>query len=79
MHTRRFAVALTLFLALVLSACGGDAGGGGDTETGGGGGGGGGDEPYIAIVSKGFQHQFWQAVKRGAEQEAEKQGARISF
>ena len=45
----------------------------------GGGGGGGGDEPYIAIVSKGFQHQFWQAVKQGAEEEAKAQGARITF
>ena len=25
--------------------------------------------PYIPIVSKGFQHQFWQAVKKGAEDE----------
>ena len=24
-------------------------------------------EDYIALVSKGFQHQFWQAVKLGAE------------
>ncbi|MGH3384504.1 MAG: ABC transporter substrate-binding protein [Nocardioidaceae bacterium] len=60
-------------VALGLSACGSDGNGGG------GGGGDGGDEPYIAIVSKGFQHQFWQAVKKGAEQEAEKQGARITF
>src|SRR5690625_8022635 len=37
----------------------------------GGGGGGDGDLPYIAIVSKGFQHQFWQAVKTGAERGAE--------
>src|SRR5580658_2067532 len=28
------------------------------------------DEPYIPLVSKGFQHQFWQAVKAGAEEEA---------
>lgn len=26
------------------------------------------DKPYIALISKGFQHQFWQAVKQGAEQ-----------
>lgn len=26
----------------------------------------GGNKPYIAVVSKGFQHQFWQAVKTGA-------------
>ena len=28
----------------------------------------------IYLVSKGFQHQFWQAVKKGAEEEAQKQG-----
>ncbi|MGC3955349.1 MAG: ABC transporter substrate-binding protein [Propionicimonas sp.] len=38
-----------------------------------------GEKPYIAIVSKGFQHQFWQAVKKGAEQQAEKEGVTISF
>jgi ribose transport system substrate-binding protein len=27
-------------------------------------------EIYIPLVSKGFQHQFWQAVKAGAEQAA---------
>jgi ribose transport system substrate-binding protein len=58
--------------ALALTACGEDGGSGG-------GGGGGGDQPYIAIVSKGFQHQFWQAVKKGAEEEAAAQGARVTF
>ena len=38
-----------------------------------------GDAPYIAIVSKGFQHQFWQAVKQGAEEAAAEAGATISF
>ncbi len=38
-----------------------------------------GEKPYIAIVSKGFQHQFWQAVKQGAEQQAEKDGVTITF
>jgi len=37
------------------------------------------DEPYIPLVSKGFQHQFWQAVKLGAEQEAKKDGVKINF
>jgi len=59
-------------LALGVAACGEDEGGGGSS-------GGGGDQPYIAIVSKGFQHQFWQAVKQGAEEEAKAQGARITF
>lgn len=34
---------------------------------------------YIPIVSKGFQHQFWQAVLAGAEQAAEDCGVRITF
>jgi len=27
---------------------------------------------YIPLISKGFQHQFWQAVKQGAEQAAKR-------
>ncbi|HSM54911.1 MAG TPA: ABC transporter substrate-binding protein [Candidatus Sulfomarinibacteraceae bacterium] len=38
-----------------------------------------GDQPYVAIVSKGFQHQFWQAVNQGAEQAAEDYDVRITF
>jgi ribose transport system substrate-binding protein len=38
-----------------------------------------GEKQYIAIVSKGFQHQFWQAVKLGAEQQAAKDGVTITF
>lgn len=64
------AAAAAFTMALALSACGSDEGGSSS---------GSGDEPYIAIVSKGFQHQFWQAVKKGAEQEAKAQGARITF
>ncbi|MBO9396470.1 ABC transporter substrate-binding protein [Shimia sp. R9_1] len=37
------------------------------------------DEMYIPLVSKGFQHQFWQAVKLGAEQAADEFGVRITF
>jgi ribose transport system substrate-binding protein len=33
----------------------------------------------IEIVSKGFQHQFWQAVKQGAEAEAKAQGVSVNF
>jgi len=69
MNIRRVgAAAAALALALGVSACGQDGGSAG-----------GGDEPYIAIVSKGFQHQFWQAVKEGAEAQAEKEGVRITF
>jgi ribose transport system substrate-binding protein len=37
------------------------------------------DEPYIPLISKGFQHQFWQAVKLGAEQQAKADNIRITF
>ncbi|MCC8393505.1 ABC transporter substrate-binding protein [Paraburkholderia sp. MMS20-SJTR3] len=37
------------------------------------------DEPYIPLISKGFQHQFWQAVKAGAEQSAKANNVRITF
>ncbi len=34
---------------------------------------------YIPVISKGFQHQFWQAVKAGAEQAAVDCGVTITF
>lgn len=37
------------------------------------------EDIYIPLVSKGFQHQFWQAVKSGAEQAAEEYGVTITF
>lgn len=37
------------------------------------------DEVYVPLVSKGFQHQFWQAVRAGAEQAAEEYNVRITF
>jgi ribose transport system substrate-binding protein len=37
------------------------------------------DEPYIPLISKGFQHQFWQAVKAGAEDSAKAHNVRITF
>ena len=64
------AIAGAVAAALILAGCAND-GGGSDT--------GGGDKPYIALVSKGFQHQFWQAVKAGAEQAAEEFDVEITF
>lgn len=36
-------------------------------------------EMYIPLISKGFQHQFWQAVKAGADQAAKEFGVDITF
>jgi ribose transport system substrate-binding protein len=71
MRTQRLAAALVgAALVMVTAACGGGSGSSNNAS---------GDQQYIAIVSKGFQHQFWQAVKKGAEQEAAKQNVRITF
>jgi len=37
------------------------------------------ERTYIAVISKGFQHQFWQAVKQGAEQAAKQYDVDITF
>jgi len=34
---------------------------------------------YIPVISKGFQHAFWLAVEKGAEQAAEEYGVTITF
>nr|WP_315241946.1 ABC transporter substrate-binding protein [uncultured Albidiferax sp.] len=37
------------------------------------------DEIYIPLVSKGFQHQFWQAVKQGADQAGKDLKVKVTF
>lgn len=36
-------------------------------------------ETYIPLICKGFQHQFWQSVKAGAEQSAKENNVKITF
>ncbi|MCU0507565.1 MAG: ABC transporter substrate-binding protein [Anaerolineae bacterium] len=38
-----------------------------------------GAKPYIPVISKGFQHQFWQAVKMGSENAAKDLNVDITF
>lgn len=69
MKNRLLSVAIaTVMMSLAIAGCGSD-----DKDSGSD------DKPYVALVSKGFQHQFWQAVKKGAEAEAKKENARITF
>ena len=74
MHSKRIGIiAAAAVVALSLAGCGRGAtdnasGGASAAKT-----------PYIAIVSKGFSQQFWQAVKKGADAQAAKEGARITF
>lgn len=37
------------------------------------------DEIYIPLISKGFQHQFWQAVKLGADQAGKDLKVKVTF
>src|SRR5207237_6837024 len=36
-------------------------------------------DTYIPVISKGFQHQFWQAVKLGAENASKDLNVQITF
>src|SRR5699024_12809157 len=56
-------------VALLATGCGSGASGdeGEDADT------------TIAIISKGYQHQFWQTVKKGAEEKAKELGATMTF
>lgn len=67
-----FALAASAAVAITLAGCSNSTqGGGGDEPSG--------DKPYIALVSKGFQHQFWQAVNQGAQEKADELGVEITF
>jgi ribose transport system substrate-binding protein len=68
---KTIAAIAAIALSVSLTACSQSSDSGGSSSSG--------DKPYIAIVSKGFQHQFWQAVKSGAEQQAEALGVEITF
>jgi len=62
--------------AMALTACGGSSPtttstAGGTTAAA--------KEMYIPVISKGFQHQFWQAVKQGAEKAATDNKVKITF
>jgi ribose transport system substrate-binding protein len=36
-------------------------------------------QPYVALISKGFRHQFWQAVKAGAEKAGTEFNVKVTF
>ncbi|WP_129669840.1 ABC transporter substrate-binding protein [Phytoactinopolyspora endophytica] len=74
MRERAIGVVGVLAMGLALAACSEDDGTS-TTE----GGGGDGDRPQVALVSKGFQHQFWQAVREGAEEAAEEFEVDVEF
>ena len=88
---RLFAAILSAAMMLSLAACGGGGDKSGTTQPPSGGsqtsGGssttqpsnGGGETMFIPVMAKGFQHQFWQAVKTGADAAAADLGVEIYF
>ncbi|MCB0110756.1 MAG: substrate-binding domain-containing protein, partial [Caldilineaceae bacterium] len=83
-HQRLYTLGLFFSLILLFAACvapggapapaaGGEGAAAAETASGGD------AKPYIPIISKGFQHQFWQAVKSGAEQAAAEFDVDITF
>jgi len=61
------ALALMMAVAMVAACDNGGGGGSGDGTL------------YISVISKGFQHQFWQAVKQGSDKAAADLGVEIHF
>ena len=71
---KRVMTALVGVMGIAIAAAGcsssdGGGGTGGTTE----------EKPYVALISKGFRHQFWQAVKDGAEQAGEEFNITVTF
>lgn len=63
---------ILLLAASVLGACGKDNNNSENAAASNG-------KMYIPVISKGFQHQFWQAVKLGAEKAATELNVEITF
>ena len=76
MRSRLFAL---LAVALVASACTTGGGASSPAASADGGGSAAAGDIYIPVISKGFQHQFWQAVRQGAESAAADLGVTITF
>jgi ribose transport system substrate-binding protein len=83
MHSDRIrSGAVLAVVALLMAACSSSGGASPAASSGGAAspaGGGAAGKTYIPIVSKGFQHQFWQAVKKGAEGKATDLGVTVNF
>jgi ribose transport system substrate-binding protein len=67
MFNKKMLFALVAVLMIVTLVAGCSSGGTGSGK------------PYIPVISKGFQHQFWQAVKTGSEQAAADFDVEITF
>lgn len=67
-------MASLLILPTLLFGCSGGTGGtegeGAATE---------GDQKYVAMISKGYQHEFWKTVEKGAQKAGEEVNLKVTF
>lgn len=70
-------IATTAVLAVSVVGCG--SGGQGSGDSSGGNTEGKKDETYIAVISKGYQHEFWKTVEQGTQKAAEELGIKVTF
>jgi ribose transport system substrate-binding protein len=75
MNTKKllFSLLALMLIATLVAACGGAAQPAADQPAAPA------AKPYIPVISKGFQHQFWQAVKAGSEKAAADFNVDITF
>lgn len=69
MRTRKLLTSLAALSTVALLATGCSSGGSEDDSS----------DKTIAIISKGYQHQYWQTVKKGAEAKAKELGVTVTF
>lgn len=66
-------VATALIVPVILFGCGGKSEGAqGEGE-------GGGEQKYVAVISKGYQHEFWKTVEKGAMKAGEEANLKVTF
>lgn len=71
-HLKKLVCLSIILSILILTGCSGNDMQSQDNQVSG-------DKPYIAVIAKGFQHQFWQTVKNGAEMAAKDYDVEITF
>jgi ribose transport system substrate-binding protein len=78
MYNRRKALSVfAIATSIVIGAAG--CGDQGSSSSSSGASGSSGDKKTVAIISKGYQHQFWQAVKKGAEAKGKELNVTVTF
>ena len=66
-------VAALAIVPVLMMGCGSNSGSESTTSDGGSG------EKYVAVISKGYQHEFWKTVEKGAQEAGKEVGVKVTF